>query len=1018
MARYLLAHSPQYGADRLSSVTSEAGPGPRAPVEESVAGYLRLKGTGTPDSDADLHLELATGGNAAGFDPTSNGQASGAQLLHKTYGAADSTLNGYDNRSYLNYIQAPSGTTKSSSDSYTAPSSLRELSSGDGGFAVYHDQATDEIAFFYKTTRTGAWTKVVIFTDGDDGLDLPSPTVKHRVGLVDLPDGTLIVYFLVADTYTGGTAVAAYNSSDDGATWALLNRNAAVVPSDQDMLCVEEVNGDVVLVTGDQDSTGINIYQSTSAGATFAQLGGENATYARPCICKHNGLVIILADDDSATSDVFQIAVAPGGVIDDDNDWTATTMEAAASSGNRSRCIVPDDDGTLWVYTIQNPNPCEMNVYASTDGGNTWVNASPDTSSSAFGYLGHGAATEYPQFMSGGVHRGLMTVLSSQTTTTTPARQLYAFNFGGWTPTVTERPLKEDSGEPFKACYIAGDTPDVLGWTKTDVSTGATISLTGGACRIAGGASVQTYYKAPAAWLTEIANASPNQVRFNFLFKVDGTTNEDMTTDRAVIYVAPTAGSANQWFKIRFGDDNIAVYDNSGALANTGFSFGTHAFTDWTELKVAMVVGGGAAANTGLLSVWYRTRGTAVWTRLLDNQDVAEDSGTTTQAFDVGGKAAGAITWDWMFLGLVGDHGSQASFTDQTDLRGRPLGALPTYIDSGYSVSAYGVGGVSGDSWRLRPDFDHAAGPMLVALSRVRHWRSTAETDQTIVLDAGANNLFMSDLFAFFGTNFYTCSVQANATDSWSTPSVDTTIDARIHTGVTATATGKGFVTASATWVPKQFASQEGRRYFIRFQTGGNAYEIADNDAGRIYVADTDLSSESGDFDIYPDAMFGEVAVSGYRFVRFKIPTQDTADDYFRIARVMAGMKTSMTEGTTEVFNVGFLDRVLPNVTLQESSSGQVFTDRRGNMRRALQLSWVPNWNPNNDWDQDFEALYRHLGGPLKPVAVIRDSTVTHLDASNGGLYQIRGWGGVRNVHKNSSGELRRVEPIELVEVP
>jgi hypothetical protein len=1019
MARYLLANSKLLDSNAISSVTSQAGPGPQAPTETSVTGNLRLAVSGTPtDADVDLDFELKTGGNPAGFDPANSGQASGAQLLVKDNGAADSTFKGFDPRIFLNWVDSPPAATASAGDQYAAPSTLRQLSNGKGGYACYHDAATDKISFFHKTTRTGAWTEVTVFTDGDSGITLTAS--GQRCALVKFDNGHLTCFFIASDPYTSARRVVAYNSTDHGATWTLLNATCVIISASYDMISAEVIDGDVVMVAGDQNGAAVQMYLSSSRGAVFAKTGGANATYFRPVMCKSGGTVLVIADDNSSGSSVFQLTVAPGGSAATDGDWVETTMEAAGGAGgNHSKCLVVDDDATIWCYIIQAIGPAEMNVYATVDGGVTWVNASPDSSASAFGFLGNPTATEYPLWMAGGVFNGLLLVIANMTSATATSGSLYNLTFGGWTPSVTERPLAESNGEPYKATYIASDLPATMGWTKANVGAGATVSRTGGFLRIAGGAADQSYWSGPAAWLTEVSAATPDACRVRFIFKADGATTESMSDDRAMVYVATISGGSNQWFKVRVGNDNIALVDSTGTLQATGFNFGTGAFTVWTEVLLSFLFDGGATANTGLLSLWYRHAGTEAWTRLADAEEIALDAGTTVQNFVFGGTQAGALTWDLMLLEMSGDSGNMAGFANASDMRGRPVGTLPMYVDEGVSVHGLGTGGIQADEWRFRPGFQYPASYFLDVPSPKRHARSTAETEWTLVLDAGANNLWFYDLVTFHGCNVKDLNVQANATDSWGAPSANNAVSSVIKQG-TVTTGRKGSVTAFSQLIEHQYASQPSRRFFIHFSGSGNVYEVTDNTDTDVSVTGSDLTAETGTASIFGEAMYDDTAVTtGYRYIRIQVPAQTTADDQFRLGTLMLGIRVTLTEGTTSDYDSGQTDETIHGVVITESRSGLEFTESQRFMRQKVSLSFPPAYRANNPHDQRMEALYRRLGGPDAPVAFVRDSTVTHLDAGNGGLFRMRGASLQRKSRYGEGPEdLVAIPRIELVEIP
>ncbi len=1007
MARYLLAQHHLLTGSTITSVTSEAGPTIGPPVESSVSGNLKLGASGQPAAAINKDLYLQNGGNPTGFDAAQAGAGAGAELLWSEDGEASSLDRGWQARDYLTWVDCPPQQQGSASIKYGWQSPARTLGNGSVGFVAYRNgSVTDSIRFLHKSTRTGTWTNVTVFTTGDDGLTITQ--ADHRPGLVVLPGGRLICYILT-DYAGSGNAVASYFSDDDGATWALYRKVSAVVNGSYDIINAETVDGEVVLVLGDKSAAGLSVYHSTSGGVGFIQKGAAQSGYARPNTCVTNaGLIVVVADDDDATTAAAHVAIlAPGGRLDSSEFWTAQTiLDGSANFNNIALCS--DERGTVWIFVNAQQSVGPIQQYYSTDGGLTWVQN--NTSYFVTRFYGSGG-NDYLAGITAGLWYGELILLGRGTPAGGTAGTLYSLWFGGWSATAAvERPLADNFGGPYNMTYVPMELPTGLGWSKADSGTGATITLSGGAINIVADGSGNSLYSAPSSWTADIDDNGGFRKRFLIRVNSGGTSGR-----RALIEAGITDTTNIQSVQVRLSATTMYAYDGAGN--SLGSSAPLADFTSWTEVFVAFEHE--TATNTGTVTVAHRVAGQTIWTKVCDGATVAETAGAAN-ILNFGGDSNGAVDWDLILLEVANDHAGVASWTVPDDLVGRPVGVEGMYLDQeDAKVHGFGTGGVTGDQWDYKTTAKYPATYMVDTDSPLKHWRSTNDSaDNAIVFDAGANGLWMGNLWMLCGTNFRDATLQFNSSDSWGSPSATINIDADIAENIAFSARGKGYIKSSTLtdMVLHQYASREGRRYFLRFQTSGTTYEITDNNADHFFFDGQDMSAEVGLADLFGDGMYNDTSqVTGYRYMRILVAAQDTSDEYFQIGRFQAGHRLSMTDDGTE-YDKGFQDVTAANVDIQIADGGAVYASELGPDRRSLLVRWHPAYRSSTPIDVGLEALYRRLGGPENVVGFVRDSTLGYL-ADNGGIYRIRGKKMVRaNVFDEGASAITKVESIELVE--
>lgn len=281
-----------------------------------------------------------------------------------------------------------------------------------------------------------------------------------------------------------------------------------------------------------------------------------------------------------------------------------------------------------------------------------------------------------------------------------------------------------------------------------------------------------------------------------------------------------------------------------------------------------------------------------------------------------------------------------------------------------YFLRFYGSDARVGDEWSIESDYKYGK-DRIVQFRPARPYRSTAdEADVAIVIDMGANAVIPIDTVALIG-NFEHCHVQMNATDSWGSPSVNTTVSTVERTLASATWSTDGTVYSSgAAMAPRAYAGKT-----LYCNTGGNVYTIDDNDAERLYVRGSDLSSESGDAKILSGRGWATQTASRYRFVRILIESQKTVLGYYELQLFLGGMRFALDARTTKA------PRTSQAVQIYELASGGKLRARFGN----LKTDWIINVHKMSTAEYaELSAQLRYQDMGFVPFVLIPDASIAY----------------------------------------
>jgi hypothetical protein len=973
--------------DSVLSATTEAGITAGTPVSATAnAGSLRLRASGVPSASTLLDLALQRGGLPNGYSTRSSGTP-GASLRVKQQSDSSSQWAGYIDPGYLTYARNISAGAIGTD--YPRCSELRTLPNGKMGSVRLTDgPIVDSAAFLYKAKRSASYTAVTILASG------VAPTAKPA--LVVTKADRLIAYI------PRSAGVVAYYSDDNGLTWAVLSNDTGLGTTSS--MCAEVVGDHVcVVISGTPDAPGSNVsvHWSLDGGATFTLAGTvSGGTMARTCV-DATGQMWLFASI-TATTPVTAYRVGVGG-----NAVSSGLTVGTVPSGAPVFAATCHDDGTMWVFSPGSSGANDwpirvLNASVSHDNGASWVEPGGSVSEIFDNQTltNEGAAYGWTDITLGSWGGSLVLLGVSDGQTAAYDNTLQEVWFGGWDGITeyqngTVSAATDGSDYYERMVYTAFDVPENVGFTRTDVGAGATVTITDDGCNIDSAIGVNTYYD-----LEGWAPTSGDSYRFRFVFRVN--SGGDLTNELAGLFISISDTANRQWIRVRFSTDAIRLVDQSGTLATSASV--SNQFTEHTELFVSFAHD--TTAGQGTVSVWYRIGGNDHWTALATNQAVAEQAGNATELVRFGGSDAGAVDWDINLLGIAEGAGNlHDGFTNPDDLKGRFLSSsVNFFVRNNVRIGAFGGPGVKGDTFTYANAYHYARRNIWLNSRPSCHARSSADNADWRVVFGDAANSFNLNTAVVVGSNVPEIILALNATNSWASPSFLTKMSAVVWNGAVSAA-GDGYLrTDGYPFLPHRFRSVEGRRWWVEIGAPpGLMYEIADNDTNEIRVNGLAAGGfVGGAIRIFGDRMGAVLPTDQtYLYASLLVQSMQTAEDYYRVGDFFLNRRHDIEEE----YDTGFVDRYVPNVGLWETDAGYDTTALLGPEKHELRLAWGPVDRLSTSYLWRLVEFFRSLEGEHRPFVHWRDTS----DPSTIEVYRAKGPPVKENVYGELHDELARL---------
>lgn len=924
-----------HSADRVLSASTESGLMVGPPVADTAnVGTLVLRASGQPYEVADIAMRLQTGGGPDGYSLVEGwGRPLGAEVRWKNDTDSVTQWRGFDDSIQLVKIDTPI-----TGAPFLAPGTPRELPDGYLGIFVAGSG-------FYRISTSWVSSSATSAT-GDTGFFFTG--LGNRGDFVVLPSGRLIA--AVCEQFAAEqNQIVTFYSDDYGATWTLLSDRYYATPTTgtMDDISLEYVGDSIVAVVA--TTAGADVLISNNGGGSFSLVGTGVIAAANVSTCVADGKIVAVARQ--ATT-LWAWSAAPGGNF-------GTPVTTTGSTNGDAAAVVRRDDGVLFAFAWESgaANTLAMSLRISLDGGVSWADGCAGanvTSYAAAGYATNGYST-----LSAGMWGEKIIVVGQTDATAGTTGVLHFMVFGQYsniTPDVGDVTNNPAGVTLFSVAPI--DDPQVMGWTRTDVGAGATVTHSA-AWTITNGAGDASSWASPAAWW--VSTVGDRRI---IRFRLSMPTNAGSVTDnRSRIQFAQNDGVNSQIINLRVKQDTLRLVDGAGTQIGADL---TIAMATPVDFFVAFKHDSGV--GVGHVSVWYKQDGSDLYTLWINSLNVTETAATVVNGCAFGGTVGGGAVLRVHWIGNALAYRDYSSgFTNPDELIGRAITAgHDIAIKSGINLGGRNTGGVPGDTYTVATTYSRGKEQVWRDLRPSRYVASSADNAAwNEVFDAGAADRFKPEIVALIGTNMRTATVEFDTANSFAPAPLSVSLNATVWSGtVSASAvySDRGYIgSSSAEWRSGQFKSDgDAHRWFV--QVGTDVYEITDNDESRIYVEGVNFSAVAGGTALYifADRMAARIASQvHYRYARILIASQDTADGEYRIGTPIFDEAFDLTE----LYEHGYVDASTPNLVITQADSGHRQITRKGPRRLSLAIQYGPQDRQASDWDERYTDFMQALEG-------------------------------------------------------
>lgn len=609
---------------------------------------------------------------------------------------------------------------------------------------------------------TAAWSSATLTRDGE-------PASDYGPGVVELPDGTLLLYTRAPVTSASELEnVDVYRSLDEGTTWELVRRKALDVGPANGVqeIAVAYNNGEMLLCVVSQSNQFLYQYASADEGMSFSYVGVWSATSGgvplaqtvrRPCIVPSGGGYVVAYFTQIGGTRYYRVRTLGSAFVVsplDSDGATLTDTAPATGAGHPAIAAWRDEDGSIYAaFRILDGEGYSLCIRRSTDEGLTWTsdpavsgstppryvytaNLSPSTAST-------GGLTYFGCASAGG--RALLVTRWTATTGTYHPGSVGVVSLGGHD--TVSLPMNGTAAsvpsDPLDFCswaysdirrgwaYLPIDKPDNVGWTGNGTGGTGNSSLT----TVGGELVLQIDTVAgpsPSWWFSRSTTVAADAMVAEFVF--DSDTGGSSSSLQVAATVRITDGAAKTYeVQVRAGAAAVGIYDGvAGTIIGSAF-----AATGQVRVLVALDVAGN-------VQTWRSTD----WTHARKSTQGPQ---TTTLTNGFGGGAdvcriewghmvdtaacrsnwwqVGACMWagPWRISGAA-EIGDVANWTNPDELHGRPLATLAQLIHDGARVYAVDGPGMMGDSWTVQARYDYpiqAVHPDQIPSPYAARWRTT-----------------------------------------------------------------------------------------------------------------------------------------------------------------------------------------------------------------------------------------------------------------------------------------------------
>ena len=845
-----------------------------------------------------------------------------------------------------------------------------------------------------RTSTQSTYTATTVYTQSDTILSgLTGQDIY--TAMCELPDGSILLAFtegvLTVDGNTAVSQVQTYRSTDQGATFSLLNQEALNATFDLGTtgatyqykgISIAAVGGQVVLfIETFYNSSGALIYQnrlfqygSIDGGATFDQVTTTNDLNAFSflgvkCAVRNNNFVIGYI----AETDKVHYLELPHAYFSIHTARTATAFvqtlnEAVAAGTNKA---LTDGQLAMWVddankiYQIVRHTPASStdHVLLRSDNGTSWSYAGGGLASTAiiFQLTDSTSTAVMPTNINACSVAGRAVMVCNCTSDGVNDDSLHALFLGGYATVTT--PFRAGSKfdyqkMTFTDTYVPFDTPANI--SRFTVAGGGTETITNGLLVQTTGLLIAQFRTYQTSYVTTL---DQGLIVRTVLDPVSRGSISGSTDGRRIVQLELGDGSAKYQIRVQISTSQFAIYDiNGGAQIGT-----TKSFTGRVELLIAL--------TGGKVSCWYIPNTVNASAR---QYTLAVAGGTVSNGG--GGLSGGSVTWGvdtYSTAGVVETnwyefHISAALNTgfqlegfinpETLSLKSYPPAGEFVYVHDGVSISTSDGAAIYGDEYSIRPQFEHGIENLFYAQSpspRVT-WRSSNTSQQTISLKRTDNTSRSrtedNDVLAIHLSNINFSQFKVQGYDLSSASFVDLAdVDCSISINYNAAPSLRSFQanTAMTTGTYINYNEFAGHTVVCTDGTTTTALTILRNSEG---ASKYDASNKQAVFQvngalpntgttaqrvakIFPKECTVTINLNGsynYSEYRLLIPTQTIKDTYFEIG----GMHLGAVLIPGQQYGRGRTVRIDSGTITTEQPDGTRYARNIRPSRRTIRLSW------------------------------------------------------------------------------
>lgn len=433
------------------------------------------------------------------------------------------------------------------------------------------------------------------------------------------------------------------------------------------------------------------------------------------------------------------------------------------------------------------------------------------------------------------------------------------------------------------------------------------------------------------------------------MFALRVQSGGSLSSSAVSVMLRTADGSTDYEVEVRFTTSGCRLVDNNGSGTDDGVAI----LTGWSWF-ILQIQGGKAV-------LYRRGYDSTSWKLLCNLSGLTSPAGPSgSNRVEWGQRSSSSAVSDWAAVDYIFESGTDnLRLVDQPanpdDLAGRPLSTEGVYLSGGLKVRGVDGPARRGESWTIPPRFDYPVEALFPPNnpSTSTEWLSTDTTEQRIAFDLGHQTVIGWPFAVYVvGANFREAYFEGYNGAGWdvlATLDGDVGLDAldfeRDGDVVTVPRTGSsanigGRFVNRAELVGGYWRDATGNVRRIVHNTGGAWRRGSSSHQPRLRLADvTGAEDVSGTCAVWPSshgAIVHDVTTS-YQLYRFRIPSQTTAEGYFKAAKLIIGPVAVLGWKWSR----GKIDELAPRTALSEDRAGRRRAERLSAARRTASVVWA-----------------------------------------------------------------------------